>query len=247
MIHLHVHSEHSLLDGYGSPKQYAERAKALGHKFLGLTDHGNVDGALKWQRACVKEGIRSIIGCEMYIVSDLKIKKKGEKRGHITVIVKNKEGWQALLRMLTIANLEGFYNKPRIDYRSFLDNVNDGLIILTGCSSSFLLFPDGQEMFFNLIRMGIECYLEVMPHRIEVQYKINRLCLDLSKQTNVPLIATNDCHYVMEEQWKVQEVLLAIQRKDKWSNPKRWKFGFAGLHLRTEGEMVEEFSKQGIF
>jgi len=248
MIHLHVHTEHSQLDGLGKPEQYIQRAKELGMPVIAITDHGNVDGAIKWQKACKKAEIKSVIGCEMYIVPNLKVKQKGEKRGHVTLLVKNQEGWGALLKMLTIANLEGFYGRPRIDYDILYDNlVNDGMILLTGCGSSFLTLPGGQDLLLDIYDDGVcDCYLEVMPHCIPIQREINEICLKLSKENGIPLVATNDCHYILSDQWKAQEVLLAIQRKAKWNDPKRWKFGFTGLHLRTVTEMAAEFNSQDI-
>ena len=217
---------------------------------IAITDHANVDGTIRWQEACKEEGIKSIIGCEMYIVPNMLTKQKGEKRGHITLLVKNQKGWHSLLKMLTMANLDGFYNRPRIDYDNLLNNINNGLIVLTGCGGSFLTLPgdgySGEAFLHNLISKKIDCYLEVMPHCILIQKEVNNLCLKLFKEYNIPLIATNDCHYILKDQWKAQEVLLAIQRKAKWNDKNRWKFGFTGLHLRTEEEMIIEFEKQGI-
>lgn len=193
MLHLHLHSEYSQLDGLGKPEQYIRRAKRLGMKAIAITDHANIDGALKWQKACLKEGIKPIIGCELYIVPDMKVKEKGEKRGHITLLVKNQAGWQALLKMLTIANVEGFYYRPRIDYKVLWDEMNDGLIMLSGCSSSFLNLPGGVRLFLDLIEDGCQGFLEVMPHKIDSQLKINKLALDISKEYNVSLVSTNDC------------------------------------------------------
>ena len=246
-VHLHVHSEYSLLDGLGSPAQYAERAAKLGFSSIAITDHGNIDGHLKWQRACKNAGVKPIFGCELYVVEDVAKKEKGDQKFHMIVLVKNFEGWKALARMLTVANLEGFYSKPRIDRKVLLDNVNDGLVILTGCSGSFLLMPNGVELLIELKKnRGVDCYLEVMPHGINGQVKVNELCLALNRKYDLPLVATNDCHYVLAEHAKAQEVLLAVQRQAKWKDKDRWKFGFEGLHLRTADEMIAEFKIQGV-
>lgn len=246
--HLHVHSEYSLLDGYGKPEQYAARAAEIGFSALALTDHGNVDGAIKWQKACEKAGISPIIGCELYVVPDMAKKEKGEKRGHLTVLVKDLTGWQCLLRLLTRANIYGFYSRPRIDYKAILGEEGlSGLMFLTGCASSFLLLPGGRDFLDEMRSMNLAIWLEVMPHRIESQERINRECLRLHSELKLPLVVTNDCHYVMEDQAKVQEVLLAVQRNNaKWTDPKRFRFGFEGLHLRTPLEMETEFDRQGI-
>jgi len=243
-IHLHVHGEYSLLDGIGKPEQYAKRNVELGFKACAITDHSNIDTHIKWQKAFDKVGIKPILGTELYCVPDMKSTGK-ESRGHITVLVKNLQGWQELNRMLTVANLEGFNRRPRIDFPLLRSADLSGLILLTGCSSSFLNLPNGEELFKDLIEKT-EIYLEVMPHQIASQVKINNLCLQLSEKYNIPLIATNDCHYVYENQWEAQEVLLAVQRQAKWKDPDRWKFGFKGLHLRTADEMVSEFKAQNI-
>ena len=239
-VHLHIHSEYSQLDGFGTADNYAKRAKEMGFTHLALTDHGNVDGVLKWQTACKKNGIKPIIGCELYVVPDATVKEK-EERYHITVLVKNEEGWQNLLQMLTYANLTGFYHRPRVSYDVVLNHLA-GLVVLTGCSGSPLIDDTGKQ-FVDLLRQKEDTYLEIMPHCIPSQVKVN----DIVKRTPGKFVATNDCHYILEKQWKSQEVLLAIQRKAKWNDPNRWKFGFTGLHLRSADEMMEEFQKQNIF
>lgn len=246
-VHLHIHTEYSLLDGFGKSEQYVSRAKELGFKYLAITDHGSVDGVIKFQQACEKGSIESVLGCEAYIVPDAKVKVKGEKRGHITLLVKNETGWKNLLKLLTYANMEGFYYKSRIDYESLLNHL-EGLVILTGCAASFLNLKGGIEYFKKLVdRVKNNIYLEVMPHDITLQHKINQICLDLHYEYGIPLVAANDCHYIYEDEWKVQEVLLAIQRKAKWDDPKRWKFDFKGLHLRSVDEMIDVFNEQNIF
>lgn len=245
--HIHCHNEFSYLDGFGSAQAYAKRAKELGFKYLGLTNHGNIDGLIRFQSACEKEGIIPIHGCEAYIVPDELIKEKGEKRNHITLLIKNQTGWQNLCKMLSKANIEGFYYKPRIGYKTLLEH-SEGLICLTGCANNFLLTPNGEKYFKQLIKVFEEdLFLEVMPHNLQDQIELNNLCLKLSEKYNIPMVATNDCHYILKEQSKVQEVLLAIQSKAKWNDSNRWKFNIQGLHLRSYKEMEEAFIEQGIF
>jgi DNA polymerase-3 subunit alpha len=242
-VHLHLHSTYSQLDGVGKPDQYAAQAKKLGFDALAVTDHGNVDGHIKWQKSCDKAGIDPILGSELYIIPDLN-KKEKEKRGHITVLCKNLKGWQELCRLLTIANLDGFYRKPRIDFETLRQADLSGLILMTACSNSVLNLPSGETFILELMDKGASVYLEIMPHQLKEQIEINEICLRLNKDWNIPLVATNDCHYVYSDQTKTQEVLLAIQRKAKWNDPKRWKFEVQGLHLRTTNEMVEAFKRQ---
>ena len=246
-INLHVHSHFSQLDGYGDEKQYIKRAKELRQPSIAITDHASIDGALKWQKECLKNGIKPVIGCELYMADDMKVKQKGEKRYHMTVVVKNETGWHALLRLLTIANLEGYYYRPRLDFQTFLNEEGiTGLTVMTGCAGSILWSKEGFVFIHELRNKGIDVYLEIMPHCIDRQDQINTICLDTNSKYGFPLIATNDCHYVYKDQWKVQEVLLAIQRKALWTDKDRWKFGFRGLHLRSAGEMIDEFERQGV-
>ena len=198
--HLHLHTEYSQLDGVGSPKQYAQRAKEMGFRYLCCTDHGNVDGAIQFQKACKAEGIKPIIGCEMYIVPYMDAKHKGEKRGHITVLVKDLSGWETLLRLLTKANLEGFYHKPRIDYESMLNADLSGLIIMTACAGSFLHLKDSLDFLYDLDDFKTtECYYEIMPHNIPAQLKQHNLIKETYGKMPFPFVATNDCHYINRE------------------------------------------------
>lgn len=245
--HLHVHNQYSLLDGLGSEKEYAKRAKELGFRYLALTNHGNIDGLIKHQKACDAEGIVPLFGCEVYIVNNMSLQDKEEHRGHMTILVKNKTGWRELCRLLTASNLEGFYKRPRVDYRSFLGSDLSGFIVMTGCQASFLNIKHGEGFFWNLVdEIKENLYLEVMPHDSEDQINHNKRCRELSTKYNIPLVATNDCHYILPEDNKAQEVLLAIQTHAKWSDKDRWKFDIDGLHLRTKAEMIKAFKRQGI-
>lgn len=244
--HLHLHSQYSLLDGFGSAEMYVDRAKEIGMEYLACTDHASIDGLIKFQKACDKQGIKPVLGSELYIVPDASIKEKGDVRGHIVVLVKNDQGWKNLCRLLTIANLDGFYYKPRIGYQD-LFNYCRGLVIMTGCAMTFLNQPGGRDFFRDLLRVvRDDLYLEVMPHSINDQIRVNQLCVSLADKYDVPLVATNDCHYILETQAQTQEVLLAIQTKAKWSDPARYRFGIEGLFLRSEQQMVKAFEKQGI-
>jgi len=239
--HLHNHTEYSQLDGVGTPRAYARKAKELGFEYLAITDHGNVDGAIQFQKACKEEGIKPVIGCEMYIVPYMDAKHKGEKRGHVTVLVKNLSGWKSLLSMLTKANLKGFYHRPRTDFESVLELDLSGLIFMTACAGSFLHLDGGPDFLCDLCDKT-DCYYEIMPHNIPAQKRQHDLIKSL--EYDLPFVATNDCHYINRGDWQAQEVLLAINRKAKWSDQNRFKFGFRGLHLRSEKEMIRAFEKQ---
>ena len=242
-VHLHTHNTHSLLDGYGTPENYVKRAKELGFTALALTNHGNIDGLLKFQKACKKEGIKPILGCEAYLTNNYEAKERAN--GHIVILVKNATGWATLLRLLTKANLDGFYYKPRIDFKWILSEDLSGLIFLTGCAHSFLTLPGGME-FLKDLKNKATVYLEVMPHNIQEQIEHNRKILEIGKELELSIVASNDSHYILQEQNVAQEVLLAIQSKAKWNDPNRWKFGVSGLHLRTQAEMAIAFNAQGV-
>lgn len=245
--HLHLHSQYSYLDGFGNAESYVKRAKDLGFTALACTDHGNIDGLIEFQKKCKDREIIPILGCEAYIVSDLSIKVKGEKRNHITLLIKNEEGFKNLCKMLTIANMEGFYKRPRIDFRTIREYYK-GLIILTGCSASFLLNTKGEKCFDYLYdKMKDDIYFEMMPHDFEGQKIINNFCLDLSKDYDLKFVATNDCHYIEENDDLTHEVLLAIQTKAKWEDTNRFRFSLKGLHLRSVDEMFGAFRKLKIF
>lgn len=245
-IHLHNHDEFSLLDGLGKAEQYVAEAKKQGFTALGLTNHGNVDGTIKFQKACEKENIQPVIGCELYIVNDLHKKEKGDIRHHVTVFVKNKTGWENLLKLITISNIDGFYRKPRIDPGVFMQHV-EGLVVASACGSSFILASWGETFCLELKeKIGDDFYLEIMPHKMDIQYKVNKTAVYLNDKYNIPLVASNDCHYPNKEGTKVQEVLLAIQSKAKWADPKRWKFAITGLYLKSHEQMIEAFKEQNV-
>ncbi len=244
--HLHLHTEYSLLDGYGNAKQYVTKAKELGFKYLACTDHSNIDNFLKFQKEVKEANIVPIFGCELYVVENMFNKSKNEPRYHITVLIKNEIGFQNLCKLLTQANLQGFYYKPRTDFESIL-KMSEGLVFLTGCSASSLKSKQGIEFIKKLSEyVPSDVYLEVMPHNMKEQIEINNICLELSEQLNLLLVATNDVHYINQNDDILQEVLLAIQTKAKWTDKNRFRFSINGLYLRTEQEMKTAFAKQGI-
>lgn len=243
--HLHNHSEYSVLDGFGTTEQYAKRAGQLGFKYLGLTDHGSIDGLISFQKSCNKYGIIPILGSELYIVHDITTKTK--KRGHITVWVKNQDGFNNLCKLLTFANTEGFYYRPRVTHEMLLKHYK-GLVIGTACLQTFMYEKRGEMLFQDLHdALGGDLYCEIMPHLIPKQIKLNRLCKKIHRKYGTKIIATNDCHYINRSHCKVHEVLLAIQQKKTWDDPKRWSFGIKGLYLKSIKEMKDSLLRQGFY
>ena len=245
--HLHVHSSFSLLDGYGLPDAIAKKASEIGYSSLAITDHATVSGLIKHQRACDKYGVVPIFGCEFYIVPNAEIKEKGERRGHITAWAKNETGYQNMLKMLTLANINYFYHRPRIDFNTLLSHAN-GLCIGTACSASFVHLDGGIDFFQELNNLiGEDLYCELMPFDYDGQIETSNLILDLSEKYNRKIIATNDCHYINADgDAETHEILLACQTKKKWSDATRWRFSCDGLYLCEPEFMVERFKKQGV-
>ncbi|MFA7099363.1 MAG: DNA polymerase III subunit alpha, partial [Eubacteriales bacterium] len=242
---LHVHNEYSLLDGVGKAEEWCKRAKELEQTHLALTNHGNIDGLLNFQSVAKKAGIKPIMGCELYVVPDI-LDKKNKSRQHLTVLVKNEAGFQNLCKMLSIANLQGFYYKPRVDYSIILKNC-DGLVFLSGCAASPIYTPQGEKFFWKLHRkIKDDLYFEIMPHQILRQIDVNRKAMVAAAELGAKVVVTNDCHYVNYKDAMLQEVLLAVQMKAKWNDKNRWKFETTGLHLRSEEEMLHAFHEQSV-
>lgn len=245
--HLHLHNEYSYLDGYGTAKKYTQRAKELEFSHIALTNHGNIDGLIQWQQECDKLEISPVLGVEMYIVPNMSDKQKGEKKGHIILLVKNSKGWKELCKIMTIANLNGFYYKPRIDFDFLLSCDLSGLIILTACAHSFLHLPKGEAFLWSLVEKKTDVYIEIMPHIGKEFDKHNERLIEYKEKYGLELVATNDCHYVRREDWETHEVLLAIQTKAKWKDETRWKFDVRDLYLRSANKMANAFKNQNVF
>lgn len=250
--HLHVHSEYSLLDGLGKPINIFNKAKELGQKAISITDHANLDSYVKCIKAQEETGILYIPGCEFYVVDDFvkyKSLKKGDKsipRIHLTVWAKNEDGVGLIFRLLNIAN-QKFYYRPLIEWidleneKQFINNVIFG----SACTSG-LLSKNNFDDIERILNISKNMYIEIMPHLMDSQIEINRRAIKASKEFNLPLLATQDCHYINKEDNLYQEVLLAIQSKCTWKDPKRWKFDISDLYMKSEDEMINSFVEQNV-
>lgn len=243
--HLHVHSTYSKLDSICKLRELIVKAKKLNFKYLACTDHGVIDGLIKFQKECEKQGIKSILGIEAYLVKEW---KKKEPRGHICFWIKNRKGFKNLCKIVTESNLKGFYYKPRIDYETLL-RYHEGLLIGTACIGSFIVrCTDGQKFFKELVRIKKkDIYVEVMPHNIERQISHNKYMISLASKYHLKVILTNDVHYINRKDWKVHEIMLAIQNKAKWTDKNRWKFPNNGYHLRSTKEMINAIKEIGFY
>jgi len=228
--------------------EYVTYLKAQGYTAAAITDHGNINGAINFCKACERESIKPIIGCEFYVAKEMAVHEKA--RMHVTVIAQSKEGYQNLCRLTAEASLKGFYFKPRIDL-PLLKKYKKGLIVLSGCTSGIINKPflegDKTLMFENLKFMmenfKKKFYLELLPIDMGEQVKANINLISLSNRYNLPLVATNDVHYLRKGDDKFQEMLLCISDKKQMSDPTRFKFDVTSLYVITEKEMQAAFKK----
>lgn len=247
---LHVHDEYSQLDGLGSAELYARRARELDFKYLALTNHGNIDGLIKFQKSCEDNDIAPIFGCEAYIVPDDFIKEgnKDRRRGHVVLLVKNEVGFSNLCHLLSFANKEGKYYKPRITFTELLEH-SEGLVVSTACVLSFVnVFKRGEEFFYDLydILRG-DLYCEIMPHDMRKQYKTNERIIRLANKVGAKIIATNDCHYILKEDREVHKILINIQTNKDRKDDKGWSFPAGDYHLISQREMRQSLKKMGFY
>ncbi len=251
-VHLHVHSHYSLLDGLGKPDDLANKAKEQGSPALALTDHGVMYGALEFYKTCKKADVKPIIGVEAYIAPESRFEKKPgpeNKPYHLVLLAKNKKGYQNLLELCSKAQLEGFYYKPRMDF-GLLKAHSEGLIASTACLAGEiprLILQNSEEKAIESIKryqniFGKEnFFLEMQDHpEIENQMIVNKKIIQLARETNAPLIATNDAHYVNKEDAEVHDVLLCIQTGKNVREGDRMKYE-GDYSLRSPEEMKEAF------
>ncbi len=232
-VHLHNHSEYSLLDGLSKIEPMVKRAKELGMKSLAITDHGNMYGTIRFYSACLAAGIKPIIGCEIYVAKRRLLDKEAgidNDYNHLILLAKNTTGYKNLIKIVSTANLEGFYYKPRVDLE-LLSKHNEGLICLTACVNGYVSSPitedrdeEAEKRALKLLEIyGNEnLYLEIQRHlNIPIQEKVNKKLISLSKKLGIPLVATNDNHYTFKEDAEAQEILLCIQTQTTIDTPNR--------------------------
>jgi DNA polymerase-3 subunit alpha len=246
LVHLHAHSEYSQLDAVGTVEHVVAQAKKKGFKALAQTDHGTVSGGLKFARECKKNGIKPILGCEIYIVDDVlyrkpeNVKKEREDLYHTIVLAKSWDGFVSLQKLLTKAySKDGFYYKPRVGWNDTL--ALKDCVISTACVGGMLSHDDyvkKAEMFNETFKEDF--YFEVQPHQFDLQYNTNMKALQLANRFGRKLIATNDFHYANAEDCHAQECLLATARKQTKSSDNKWDFT-PGLWMKTYPEMIDSF------
>ena len=251
--HLHVHTEYSLLDGAARIKDVVARAKELGMDSLAITDHGVMFGVVDFYKECRKQGIKPIIGCEVYTAARRLTDKDAEKdkrQGHLILLVKNETGYKNLIKIVSEGFIRGYYYKPRID-KDVLRAHSEGLIALSGCLAGEiqhrLLLRDyagakaEAEALLEIFGEG-NFYLELQDQGLEEERAILPDMRRLSEELGIPLVATNDAHYVRREDAKAHDVLLAIQTATTLDDEKRMRFPNDEFYLKSEDEMRKIFA-----
>jgi DNA polymerase-3 subunit alpha len=251
-IHLHNHSDYSLLDGAAKIKPLVARAVKFGMPAIALTDHGNLFGALEFYTAARKAGVKPIIGMEAYITTGDRrdrTAKKGSAANHITLLAENEEGYKNLVKLTSIGYLEGFYYKPRIDLEVLQEHCK-GLIALSGCAKGIvgdLIYKDKPEAaremaasLRDLFGKG-NFFIEIMDHGLEIERKQMPELIKISKELEIPLVVTNDTHYLCREHHEAHDVLVCIQTGKTLEDPNRLKFNTQELYLKSSEEMYAAF------
>ncbi len=251
-VHLHVHTQYSLLDGAIRIDRLLERVRQFGMEAVAITDHGTMFGVLDFYQQALKAGVRPVIGCECYVAPrSLADKSQEDYRGvtHLVLLAENQEGYRNLCKLATIAQLKGFYYKPRID-KEVLRVHSRGLIALSACLHGELATcikedrPGDAEraaLFYREMFGEDRFFLEVQNNGIDVQEKVNDALYDLSRRLSIPLVASNDCHYLDRDDVRAHEVLLCIQTGKTVHDTDRFKFSTDQLYLKSPQEMAAYF------
>jgi DNA polymerase III subunit alpha len=246
-VHLHVHSEYSILDGACRIPALAARAAEFEMPAVGLTDHGSMAGAIELYRETQKHGIKPLLGCEVYVADDRRAQTKGN--AHLTLLAADNTGYGNLIKLTSTAYLEGYYYKPRVDWE-LLQTHSKGLIALSGCLSGRVCKAleesrpaDAAADLDRLVQIfGQEnTYVEMQNAHLEPQQRINPLLAKLAEGTGLGLVATGDVHYLKHEDARAHEALLCIQSGDSLKNPQRWKFDTDHFYFKSPQEMAGDF------
>jgi DNA polymerase-3 subunit alpha len=247
-VHLHVHSEYSILDGACRIPALAARAAELEMPAVTLTDHGSLAGAVELHREARKQGLKPVVGCELYVTDDRTRQEKGY--AHLTVLAESNEGYANLIKLSSLGYLEGYYYKPRVDWE-LLERHARGLVVLSGCLSGrvskALEEARPQDAAADLDRLvqvfgKDSTYVEIQNAGLEPQQRINPQLARLAETTGLPLVATGDVHYLLHDDARAHEALLCIQSGDSLKNPNHWRFDTDQFYFKTPAEMAEDFA-----
>ena len=250
--HLHLHTEYSLLDGACRIEGLMQRVKALGQTAVAITDHGVMYGCVDFYKAAKKAGVKPIIGCEVYVATRTRFDKVNRIDGsnHLVLLCKNETGYKNLIKMVSAGFTEGFYNKPRVDHE-LLEEYHEGLICLSACLAGEIpqaLLAGDYEEAKNLARYYEDLfgkgnyYIEIQDHGLDEQRTVLPLLVRLSRETGIPLVATNDAHYLEKEDSRMQHILICIQTNKTVNDDDVLEFGTDEFYVKSTEEMYELFS-----
>ena len=250
--HLHLHTEYSLLDGACRIEGLMQRVKALGQTAVAITDHGVMYGCVDFYKAAKKAGVKPIIGCEVYVATRTRFDKVNRIDGsnHLVLLCKNETGYKNLIKMVSAGFTEGFYNKPRVDHE-LLEEYHEGLICLSACLAGEIpqaLLARDYEKAKNLARYYEDLfgkgnyYIEIQDHGLDEQRTVLPLLVRLSRETGIPLVATNDAHYLEKEDSRMQHILICIQTNKTVNDDDVLEFGTDEFYVKSTDEMYELFS-----
>ena len=251
-VHLHAHSCYSLLDGVSTPRELATKARIMGMPAVALTDHGNLYAAYKFYHECQEQSIKPILGQEFYYVPDRTVKDRSNR--HVVLLAKNLQGWKNLMKLSSLAYLEGFYYKPRID-TELIEKYHEGLIAMSACCSGIiakLILEGDEKKITDEWRQWVslfqgDFYLEIMPLSFAPQKAINVKLVEMSNKFQIPLVATADSHYPNQDDYKVHEIVtkvrsssdFVLEATDLWfRSDEEMKQGFAEHHPMIPEETV---------
>ena len=248
-VHLHVHTEYSLLDGAIRTKKLAEKVSGWDNKAVAMTDHGVMYGAVEFYENCKAQGVKPILGCETYVAPDGIASRESKRANHLILLAENDTGWHNLMKLISIANTRGFYYKPRIELK-LLEEYHEGIIASSACLAGeipqLILSGniDGAKSLAGRYRdiMGDDnFFLEIMPNTLEQQYRVNKALIEISRSTGIPLIATCDAHYLNSEDYDWHKILLRINTHADADNDDAFGFDRNEFYLMTPDEMYDKF------
>lgn len=251
-VHLHVHTEYSLLDGMSRISELPSLVKELGMDACAITDHGAMFGVVDFYKSCKKAGIRPVIGCEVYTAARTLYDRDADRdrySGHLILLAEDRQGYSNLVKIVSKSYVDGFYFKPRVD-KELLREYADGIICLSGCLAGnvqrMLLADDydgarREALELREIFGEDDFFLEIQNHHLEEDRKVIEGLRKLSADIGVPLVATNDAHYLRRSDATAQDVLMCIQTQAKVSDEDRMRFGNDEFYVKSEAEMRELF------
>ncbi len=250
-VHLHMHTEYSLLDGANRIKDLVKRVKELDMNAVAITDHGNMFGVIELYKECKANGIKPILGMEAYVAPRSRLEKEGKvdsEPNHLILLAMNNTGYKNLIKLCSIGYTEGFYYKPRLDIE-VLEKYNEGIIALSGCLAGAV----SRKIIANDLDGARETilkykeifkdryYLEIQDNKYSDQMLVNQNLIKFSNELNVPLVATNDCHYLTKDDYYAHEVLLCIQTRKKMTDEDRMSFEKNEFYVKSKEEMAQSF------